>query len=67
MVQKQVFLTLFKIVKPTEFREEPKKMQTYKPDSVSRKLETLIIYLDLQLLVSSSYLPFSNEREALKC
>ena len=31
-------------------------MQTYKPDSVSRKLETLIIYLDLQLLVSSSYL-----------
>jgi len=42
-------------------------MQTYKPDSVFRLLETLIIYLDLQLLISSSYLPFSNEREALKC
>lgn len=25
MVQKQVFLTLFQMVKPTEFREEPKK------------------------------------------
>lgn len=37
MVQKHFFLSLFEIVKPTEFREEPKKMQTYKPDSVFAK------------------------------
>lgn len=31
-----VRIILFEIV-PTEFREEPKKMQTYKPDSVFAK------------------------------
>ncbi len=42
------------------------KKQTYKPDSVSKK-RSLIIYLGLTLLQASSYLPFNNGREALKC
>ena len=42
-------------------------MQTYKPGSVSLKLETLIIYLDSELLQNSIYLPFDNGRVILKC
>jgi len=43
-----------------------KKKQTCKPDSVSQKIEILIIYLGQQLLIGSIYLPFGNEREALR-
>ena len=52
-----------------------KKKQTYKPDSVISELVSesktnqkyLIIYLDQQLLIDSSFLPFGNGRVILKC
>ena len=40
-------------------------MQTYKPGSVSRLLEILIIYLGTQLLMCSIFLPFDNGRGPL--